>query len=167
MDQPSPAGSESKTLLEWTAPMRVFKPLDKGNFRRLIIWCILASLVLIFFREFVLVLAIFSLLFFSYVMGTVPPQMINHRITENGVTTAGHTYLWRELRDFYFVDKLGQTVLTIETATRPARLTLILQSVEKNQVEGVLSPFLPHRELAPKSTLDSLTDKAAQLLNLA
>ncbi len=159
--------STNPPILEWSAPLRVFKPLNRDNFRRLVVWCLLLGIVLIFFKEFFLALAVFSLLFFSYVMGTVPPQVIQHRISENGITTAGHTYLWRELRDFYFTERLGQTILNVETSVRPARLSLILQSVERNQVEGVLSRFIPHREESPRSFFETLTERAAELLNLA
>lgn len=154
-------------ILEWSAPLRVFKPLNRDNFKRLVVWCLLLGIVLIFFKEFVLALAVFSLLFFSYVMGTVPPQVIQHRISENGITTAGHTYLWRELRDFYFTEKLGQMILNVETSVRPTRLSLILQSVERNQVEGILSRFVPHREESPRSFFEVVTEKAAEILNLA
>ena len=158
---------EVKSLLEWSAPLRVFKPLDRENFTRLVVWSLVLSLVLIFFKEFVLVLAIFALLFFSYVMGTVPPQVIKHRITENGLTTAGHAYLWSELKDFYFIKRLGQTILMADTSVRPARLILVLQGVGQEEVKKTLSPFISYREEVPRGTLDSLTEKAAQLLNLA
>jgi len=159
--------SGSKYLLEWSAPLRPFKPLNKDNFKRLIIWSIVVGLVLIFFKEFILTLTIFALLFFSYVMGTVPPQMVKHLISSNGVSSAGHTYLWRELRDFYFTQRLGMTILVVETAVRPQRLNLVLQDVERSKVENVLSGYLPHREETPKKLFDNLTEKAAQLLNLA
>lgn len=159
--------AETKTLLEWSAPARVFKPLNHGNFQRLIVWAVLLSLVLIFFKEFFLVLAIFSLIFFSYVMGTVPPQTIKHRISENGVTSAGHNYLWRELRDFYFIERVGKSVLIVETSLRPSKLIMVLEGIDEHQVTSILSAFLPFREEVPRGTFDSVTEKAAELLNLA
>lgn len=158
---------ETRVLLQWSAPMRVFKPLDLANFRRLIVWSVLLSLILIFFKEFVLVLAIFSLLFFSYVMGTVPPAMIVHRIGKSGITTAGHSYLWSELKDFYFVERVRQPVLVVETTLRPSRLVMVLEGVERTQVESILTPFIPFRAEAPRGTLDSLTERLAEFLNLA
>lgn len=165
--QPIPANSNSKVLLEWSSPLRPFKPLNKDNFKRLVIWSIVLGLILIFFKEFALTLTIFALLFFSYVMGTVPPQVVNHRISTSGVSSVGHTYLWRELRDFYFTQRLGMTMLVLETAVRPQRLNLVLQDVEKEKIENIFSSYLPHREEAPKKFFDNLTEKAAQLLNLA
>lgn len=165
--QQAPIDSNSKVLLEWSSPLRPFKPLNKDNFKRLIIWSIVLGLVLIFFKEFILTLTIFALLFFSYVMGTVPPQVVNHRISISGVSSVGHTYLWRELRDFYFTQRLGMTILVLETAVRPQRLNLVLQDVDRSRVENVLSSYLPHREEVPKRLFDNLTEKAAQLLNLA
>ena len=157
----------SKFLVEWSSPLRPFKPLNKDNFKRLMIWSIVVGLVLIFFKEFILTLTIFALLFFSYVMGTVPPQVVKHLISSSGVSSAGHTYLWRELRDFYFIQRLGMTILVVETSVRPQRLNLVLQDVEKSRVENILSSYLPHREEVPKKFLDNITERAAQLLNLA
>ena len=165
--QQSLPDSNSKFLVEWSSPLRPFKPLNKDNFKRLIIWAIVVGLVLIFFKEFILTLTIFALLFFSYVMGTVPPQIVKHWISGNGISSAGHTYLWRELRDFYFTQRLGVTILVVETSVRPQRLNLVLQDVDRSKVENVLSSYLPHREEMPKKLFDNLTEKAAQLLNLA
>lgn len=171
MESPAPQQSfpdpGPKFLIEWSAPLRPFKPLNRDNFRRLIIWSIVVGLVLIFFKEFILTLTIFSLLFFSYVMGTVPPQIVRHSISGSGVSSAGHTYLWRELRDFYFMQRLGTTVLVVETSVRPQRLNLVLQDVERTKIDSIISGYLPHREEAPKKLFDNLAEKAAQLLNLA
>lgn len=157
----------SRILLEWVSPLRVYKPLNRDNFRRLVVWSIILSLVLIFFKEFFLVLTIFALIFFSYVMGTVPPGNITTKVSQDGVTTAGHTYIWKELRDFYFTEKLGSTILNIRTHIRPTRLSIIIKDVSKIDVENTLSAYISHREEPPTTFTDNLTEKAAQLLNMA
>lgn len=169
-NRPEPAQiGEVKTriLFDWSAPLRVFKPLNRADFRRLVIWSIVLGLVLIFFKEFFLALALFAVLFFSYVMGTVPPENTRHRITESGITTLGHTYLWRELRSFYFAAKGDYTVLHVETAVRPSRLSLIVAGIDRNQLGYTLSYYLPHREVPSAGILEKLAERAARVLNLA
>lgn len=156
-----------KVLLEWKSPMRPFKQLDKNNFKRLVLWAVLLALVLVFFREFVLALTLFALLFFAYVMGTVRPGEVKHVITENGVTSAEHTYLWSELKDYFFTNKLGEDILNIETKVMPAKLQLILRGIDKNMLAQIMSQKIPQREQPPYTMFDSLSEKAAQLLNLA
>lgn len=158
---------ESKTLLEWKAPVRVFKKRERKYFANWGLGILALGLVLIFFKQFLLLGAILALFFLSYALGTVPPEKINHKITTSGITSGGKSYLWKELRDFYFTEKYGVPILNVSTKmTFPARLILLLQGVEKKEVEDVLATYLPFREVPPSSLLDKAADFAATKLKL-
>lgn len=100
-------------------------------------------------------------------MGTVQPPVVKHRITESGVTTLGQTYVWSDLRGFYFSHVSGYTVLSIQSPLRSHKLNLVLQGVDKDKVKEKLSKFLSHYEEPPKSFLGMLTEKVGHLLNLS
>lgn len=150
----SPAVSVSeriKTLLEWEAPSRIFIPRDRKYFSNLGLIILIAGVVLIFFKEVIIILVILALAFVAYALATVPPEKIRHKITTQGLVSAEHSYFWKDLQYFWFDARHGTTLLMIDTNLRfPARLIILLdKGVTKEKLISVLSPYL-HYEEAPK-----------------
>ncbi len=140
-----------RTLLEWEAPSRIFVPRDKKYFSNLGLIILIAGVVLIFFKEVIIILVILALAFVAYVLATVPPEKIRHKITTQGLVSAEHSYFWKDLQYFWFDTRHGTTLLMIDTNLRfPARLIILLdKGVTKEKLISVLSPYL-HYEEAPK-----------------
>ncbi len=158
---------EIKTLISWKSPLRVFKKRDKKHFTNLILVVFIISLVLIFFKEFLLVGVILALVFVAYVNSSVEPPEFEHKITTKGITSGGHTYLWGELTEFWLVKKDGRTVLNIDTKVRfPGRLFVVLNDDIVEEVRRDLSKYLPFREEQKVTWLDRLTDWFSQKLQL-
>jgi hypothetical protein len=127
----------------------------------------LVSAVLVFFKEFLLVGVILALVFVAYVNSSIKPEEFEHKITNQGLTSGGHTYLWEELREFWLIKKDGKTVLNVDTKVRfPGRLFIVLNDDVVGEVKKTLSKYLPFRE-EPKTTwLDRMTDWFSQKLQL-
>jgi len=158
---------EIKTLVAWKSPLRVFKKRDKKHFTNLILVVFLISLVLIFFKEFLLVGVILALVFVAYVNSSIEPPEFEHKISTQGLTSGGHTYLWEELGEFWLVKKNGRTVLNINTKVRfPGRLFIVLNNENADGVRQALSKYLPFREEPKITWLDQLTDWFSQKLQL-
>ena len=168
---PSPAAAASTqsapVSLEWESPSRVFKKRDSDYLSRIIFTVLGIGLFLIFFKEFILLTVILALAFVAYVLGTIPPEKIEHKITPHGVTTAGHSYIWAELRDFWFTEKNGTTTLYIRTNLRyPPVLALILGHVKRNDITHFLAQRIFYRETPRSTVFEQATDWAAARLNL-
>lgn len=159
---------EIKTLLEWISPSRIFAPKDKKYFSNLGLVVLIAGVVLIFFKELVMILVVLALAFVAYVLATVPPEKIKHKITTQGVTSAEHNYFWKDLRDFWFTEKEGATLLHIDTSLRfPARLIILLASpATREALVKILSPHLPYQEKPKENAMDATADWFAAKLNL-
>ncbi len=101
----------------------------------------------------------------------MPPEEVDHKVTEFGLTSAGHNYLWRELKDFWFTQKNGLTVLNIDTNLRfPPRLFLLVpndKSVTREVLISTLSSHLPYRELPQENFVDKIFDTLSQRFNLS
>jgi hypothetical protein len=162
----------TKVLLEWESPARVFVPKDE-KYIRTVLWVLLAiGIVLVFFKEFLLYAVFLALAFVSYVLRTVPPDSINHRITEHGLVSATHDYLWKDLKDFWFTQRGDYFVLNINTNLRfPPRLFLLFPknnaTVSKEQLVPLLSSHISFRELPPENTVDKLLDTLSQKFNFS
>lgn len=164
--------SATKVLLEWDSPARVFVPKDE-KYVRTVLWVLLAiGVVLIFFKEFLLYAVFLALAFVSYVLRTVPPEFVSHKITEHGLVSATHDYLWKDLKDFWFTQRQDFLVLNVNTNLRfPPRLFLLFpknsSSVSKEQIVTLLSSHISYRELPPENTVDKLMDTLSQKFNFS
>jgi len=158
---------EIKTLISWKSPLRIFKKRDQKHFTNLILAVFLISLVLIFFKEFLLVGVILALVFVAYVNSSVEPPEFEHKITTQGLASGGHTYAWGELSNFWLVQKDGRTILNIDTKVRfPGRLFIVLNDEGADEIRQALSKYLPFREEPKITWLDRLTDWFSQKLQL-
>lgn len=154
-------------LLEWEMPSRVFRKRGEDYFSKIGFTALGIGLVLIFFKEFLLLVVVLALAFVAYVLGTVPPEKIKHKITSHGVTSAGHSYLWSELKEFWLTEKEGESVLHLTTNLRfPPQLLILLDPLKKAKAEEILSEHLPHREAPQEGWLDKASNWAAGKLNL-
>lgn len=156
---PETPKDELKTLFSWRAPLRIFKKRSKKDFTNLSLFVLLICLVLVFLKEFFLVAVILALLFVTYANAAVEPEVLEHKITTQGLSLGGRTYLWEELKEFWFVKKGGRVLLNVDTLLRfPARLFVVVEEKDVEEVKKLLSRYLSFREEPKISWLDRLSD---------
>ncbi|MDP3998342.1 MAG: hypothetical protein Q8P89_01885 [bacterium] len=162
---------EVRTLLGWKSPSRPFKKREKEFFKTLGAGLFLVSVVLLFFREWLLIAAIGSFYFITYAFGKIPPEEVEHKITTQGVTTSGRAYLWRELSDFWFTETHGQKILNVDILPTgrlrfSGRLFILLGEQPETKVKDALAKYLPYREIPDKHWMDSTADWLAKKIPL-
>ncbi len=155
-------GKAKETLLSWSSPSRLFKKRDKEYFTNIGAIVFLLIVILVFAREFLLIAAVVSIVFLIYVLSTVPPENVDHKITNLGIESAGHYYRWEELAEFWFEEQWGQTMLLM----RPlfgSRIIILLGDQDKKRVRELIAEHIPFREKPEKSWVDNaskwLTEK--------
>lgn len=160
-----PRREKVKELFSWQAPSRIFIPRDKKWFTNIFLIVLIISVVLLFIREFILIGVAMSVTFVSYMLATVPPEEIDNKITNHGVTTAGHSYLWAELADFWLVKKYGKTLLHINTLVGfPGRLSLIVNESDEEKIKDILAQYIPYREVPETKWSEKFTEKVISTL---
>jgi len=140
--------------LSWTSPSRLFKKRDKEYFKNIAAIVFLLTIILVFAREFLLIAAVLSIVFLIYVLSTVPPEDVNHRVTNLGIESAGHFYRWEELLEFWFEEQWGQTIMVIRPIMGP-RIILLLGDQDKTAVRERIAPHVPFREQPEKTWVDN------------
>ena len=162
MDDVSPEQKSQDVLLSWSSPARLFKKRDKEYFTNIGAIVFLLIVILVFAREFLLIAAVVSVVFLIYVLSTVPPENIDHRITNLGIESGGHYYRWEELAEFWFEEQWGQVMLLLKPYIG-SRIIILLGDLDKNRVRELLSKHIPFREKPEKSWVDNaskwLTEK--------
>lgn len=157
MDSPAERPKEDKreeVYLEWASPSRLFKKRDREYFTNVGAIVFLLSVILVFAREFVLIAAVLSIVFLIYVLSTIPPEEVKHKITNLGIESAGTFYRWEQLFDFWFEEQWGQTMLVLRPIMTP-RATILLGSQDRNMVREFIAKHIPFRETPQKTWVDN------------
>ena len=133
----------AKDLLEWEAPARPFKKRDREYFTTIGAIVFLLTIILFFLKEWLLIGAIIAFAFLAYVLASIPPEKVKHKITTRGIITAGKMHKWPTLSRFWFSEKWGSKILNIETLFAvPRHLTLLLGSQNQEKVKGIVEKYL-------------------------
>ncbi|MCL4360391.1 hypothetical protein M1555_04035 [Patescibacteria group bacterium] len=152
--QPDSEKKKEDVYLEWSSPSRLFKRRDKEYFTNVGAIVVLLLIILVFAREFVLIAAVVSIVFLIYVLSTVPPEEIRHRISSLGIMTGAHTYRWEELGDFWFEEQWGQTMLVIRPFRAPREI-ILLAGQSKEKVKSIVGRYIEFQEEPQKNWVDN------------
>lgn len=155
--------SPVKTILSWQAPGRPFRKRSKEYFMSVLLITVLVEIVLFLFSEYMLMAAVFSLMFLAFALATVPPPNFHYKISNQGLTIEDHFYLWEELYDFYFKRRDGISIVHVRTqAVLPGELTLTLGDMDQEHVKSVLARFIPYREIVKPTFMEKSGDWLAR-----
>lgn len=148
-----------ENFYSWKSPSRPFKKRDREFYSTIAVIVFLVSLILLFAGQFLLIAVVVSLAFVSYVLASIPPEEVVHRITSHGVHTGTQFFFWEEMGRFWFTKKYRHDLLQIETSRFPGRAILLVDPEEKMKVRTILTKYL-----VQQTPLPTFLDKAADWL---
>lgn len=153
------AKKQQDVLLRWQAPTRPFKKRDKTYFQTAAALVFLLTVILLFLHEWLLIGVVLSLFFVAYVLASVEPPKIEHKITEKGIWTGEEFYRFNELAQYWFEEHLDQkTLILFSPLKAPGRLSLVLSGISQEEVDKILREKLVFREKPLKTFVDSLSE---------
>lgn len=149
-----------KILLSWKAAARPFRKKDRSFYTTVALLLILISGIAFFSGQVMLIGVFLSLGFLIYVLNFIPPEDIEYKLSNQGVTIGDHFYHWQQLDSFWFSEKDGFKILHILTLIRfPGVLMLVLgDSPSQEDIKKTVAKFLPYHEIAPKSQIEKWSD---------
>lgn len=158
---------QENVLLEWIAPSRPFKPRTREFYRTIGAIVLLIAVILLFIREILLIGVVVATLFMFYVLSSVPPEKMKHKITTLGIETGTYFHRWETLYEFWFDEKYGERMVVVRTLMGfPTHLIILLGDVSSDKVHRLLSDKLPFRERPEKTWLDRASDWLAKNIPL-
>ena len=153
LDTKHQAALEANTIISWKSPVRVFKARSRQYFVKVGLYGLVFILAAIAFGEFLLVGVIMAVIFLVYVLASIAPETIEHRITNMGVVSGGKAFLWDDLDSFWFEKKGEDRLLVVQTRLHfPSRLIIILTTVSERGLLDILEKHL-HYHHGPVHTL--------------
>jgi hypothetical protein len=158
MPDAQPRVEQEKTLLSWKAISRPYKPTEAQTRSTLLVLGILIAVVLIFAQEWMLLLVIIAGVFYYYAITKIPPEQVEFAITNKGVRAFGRLYMWWELARWWWEEKLGIRLLSLElNSSAMGRFYIPIERVKEEDVEKIMMKYLLYEK--PPVTW---TDKAAR-----
>ena len=149
-----------RNLLVWYSPSRPPLEMTRELFATAVSICLLLSVIVSFFQEFMLVILIWAALFFIIALSKRPPDNVEHKITTQGIVTLDRVYLWENLGPFWFTKKGNQDMLhVIQQGNLLGTLLILLpEDLPADQVRDVLAKYLSFVEKPEKSRTDKFAD---------
>ncbi|MEX0622057.1 MAG: hypothetical protein WD187_03680 [Candidatus Woykebacteria bacterium] len=148
-----------KSLFRWQSFSRPYTKRGSKWFIYTFLLVATIILILLFVREFFIIAPVLALAFVAYILSTIPPETIENEITTQGINTAGHSYIWEELDDFWSSEKNNFTILYIDTYLQwPRRLIILINKHDLEKIREILARYIPYRELPKTTWLDTAAD---------
>ena len=158
---------QERAIISWKSPSRPFKKRGTEYFVTIGLVALILILIATVLREFLLVGVILSLSFVVYVLATVEPETIEHKIVKSGLVSGNHAYLWEELKSFWFEKKYEQELLVIETKLRfPGRLFILISGISAASVKNSIGKNLEFRQVPNLNWLDKAAERLTKLFPL-
>ncbi len=129
-------------VFTWLAPSRPFKNRQRKYYTTIGVIVLLISLILFFAGQFLPVAVVLAVAFVSYVMSTIPPEIITNKITTYGLRLDDQLYYWDDLGTFWFEKKIGKDVLLLEIVQFPYRIMFVLDNTSVEEIRDILSRVL-------------------------
>ena len=148
----------NEILLQWESPSHPFKKRSKIFYQTVAAFTFLLMAIVFFLHEFMLVGVILSIAFVTYVISTVPPIKIAHKVTPLGFDHAGRFYRWIELSSFWFEEKWGYKILVFNTRLQfPTQIRIVLSNYSEEETKKIIGKYILFSEKPPFSFMDHLT----------
>lgn len=157
----------NEILLEWKSPSHPFKKRDRVFFQTVAAITFLLVVIVFFLHEFMLVGVIVSLAFVVYVISSVSPVEVEHKITPLGFENAGRLFRWVELYAFWFEEKWGYKMVIVQTRLPfPVQIRAVLTEISAHKIKDIIGKYLLYLEKPPKSWADNVSDWLGQKIPL-
>lgn len=157
----------NEVLLFWKSPSHPFKKRDKIFYQTVVAITFLLVVIVFFLHEFMLMGVILSVAFVIYVISSVPPIEVEHKMTRLGFENAGRFFRWDTLHSFWFEEKWGYKTLVIHTRLPfPSQIRVVLGEMSEKKVKDSIGKYLLYHEKPLKTWTDKFSDWLAKKIPL-
>ena len=158
--------NEEKVLFEWEAAERSYQKRNKDFWVTAIAILILVSVILIFIKEFFLIMALISVLFLYYALSSVPPGKVKSKLTNRGIYFGELRYEWNVLNKFWFKKSMSSDTINFGTDLRfPRMVTIVINPKDIEKLKEIVVKRIPLLDTSP-TFIDRLTQWFASRLPL-
>lgn len=158
-----------QVLFEWQELARYFEKREPTYYKTVIILFFLLALLCFFFNEYLLIFAIFSLVFVVLVSGLVPPQKIDYQINKFGFRFGDVFIAYHDIRFFTVVKKNKATIIKLQSLLDQYEVFVLILPADQKKIEEIvefLETKLPNVENPPKERGEKVSNFLNQVTGL-
>lgn len=158
--------SNPQILYSWVAPLRAYKKKPIGVLRFYFAVAVLLTIIVVFLKEYMLTIPIWSTIFLIYALTITPPHDTEHTITKFGLHTGAKTYHWDTLSHFYFIKKFDYYLLVVFTNqafSHPLYMVIPNETI-RHDVLHLLAEHLVYQESPEKTFSDKMAEWLTSLM---
>lgn len=157
----------NEVLLIWKSPSHPFKKRNRVFYQTVFAITFLLVVIVFFLNEFMLIGVILSLAFVVYVVSSVPPVEVEHKITPLGFENAGKLFRWQELAAFWFEEKWNSKIIVVQTRLSfPSQFRAVISSDIEHKLKEIIGRYLQYYETPPKTWIDITSDWISEKIPL-
>lgn len=154
-------------LVSWEAADRPFKKRGMGYYFNIALIAVIIFLILFFFRQYILIAVLFSLVFVGITLATVPARPITYQITSKGIHIGQYLYEWAKLTEFWRDIVLKHDVIYIATTHKiQTRLTVVVDPTKTDQIVEALKKHLKAVQPPKPTWFDERAQDLTKLINI-
>lgn len=147
-----------RDLFTWKSMSRPAWQYGKEVFATFGAIALLVSIILAFFQEWLAIVVAWAAFFLFWALTKIPPEEVEHKITTEGITSMGHSYLWSELGPFWFSEKYGDHFVHVAHRNVLGQLIIMVSPTDKEKIQNAIAEYLPFIELPEKSVVEKMQD---------
>ncbi|MBN1331563.1 hypothetical protein JW978_01605 [Candidatus Dojkabacteria bacterium] len=128
-----------QTLLKWKAPERLYTQRGRPWYVTVAFITVIIIAYSALTGNYLLIVALITLLILLYAMNALPPRVIEHEITNKGLKTFDKIYTWNKIEGFWVSKRAGQFVMNIDLFDESiGRMILLLDPKQASEIVGEL-----------------------------
>lgn len=148
----------NEVLLHWKSPSHPYKKRSGIFYQTVAAFTFLLIAIVFLLHEFMLIGVILSIAFVTYVISTVPPIEVEHKVTPLGFDHAGIFYRWIEFSSFWFEEKWGSKILVFNTRLQfPTQIRTVISHHSEEEVKKIIGKYILFTEKPPLTFMDYLS----------
>ncbi|KKS95655.1 MAG: hypothetical protein UV73_C0015G0030 [Candidatus Gottesmanbacteria bacterium GW2011_GWA2_43_14] len=149
----------NQVLFSWKSASHPYKKRSRVFYQTIAAFSFLMIVIVFFLHEFLLIGVILSIAFVVYVISSVPPIEIEHKILPIGFDNVGRVFRWEELNSFWFDRRWNQDIMVIQThyPLQP-QLQAVIDSDMRDKLKNLMGKYLLYVEKPPKTAFDKLSE---------
>lgn len=154
-----------KVWFSWSAPVRAFKRQDREFWITCLAILGLVGIIFFFAKDFLAILPACALLFLYYILSTVPPEIVDNKLTNRGIHFGPNFFPWDAINSFSFGKAGDSRAVIFDTFINffTRQISLIISPQDEETVKGFCLKKLPLVESSPRF-IDKLSKRLAALM---
>jgi hypothetical protein len=158
---------EKVIFLSWEAPSRSLKkPMSDKLRKTLVSVGTVVVLLFILMREYFVVMAIASVVFFIQILSKTTPEDIKYELSSHGIKYGEQMYYWVSLVSAFFMKIDGLDFLAFDTfESIPGRIYVNVSGKNLSEIEMFVSKHMTYLKVAPKSQFEKIFDFVSSKFN--